>query len=162
MSRRIHLPEHWTPIQEAAYLTVHSYPGGATRLAPLVGKTPRSLDNEVNPDVPTAKLGIEDAVTLQHGANDYRLLEAMAMTLGFAVLRICDHTGISDVELLDAYSEWNAEIGETHSVIRKALSDGRVTRSEVDEIRREMFEDFQRELGVLARLEALVEDEEDA
>jgi len=164
MSRRTTLPAHWTPIQEAAYLTVHEFrtgqsTSGATALAPLVGKTPRTLDNEVNPDASNAKLSIEDAVTLMHATQDFRLLQSMGATLGFAMVEVADFTGMHDAALLDAYADWNAEIGETHSAIRDSLIDGKVTRIELENIRREMFEDFSKSLGLLARLEALVDDE---
>ncbi|MEW6647170.1 MAG: phage regulatory CII family protein [Pseudomonadota bacterium] len=160
MSRRTQLPAYWTPIQEAAYRMVHEFregkpSSGASALAPLVGKTPRSLDNEVNPDATGAKLGVEDAVTLMHASQDFRLLEAMAAALGFAVVKIGDFSGLSDVQLLDAYAQWNTEVGQTHDTIRRALESGDVDDAELAEVRREMFEDFQAELGVLARLEAL-------
>lgn len=160
MSRRTQLPAYWTPIQEAAYRMVHEFRegkpnSGASALAPLVGKTPRSLDNEVNPDATGAKLGIEDAITLMHASQDFRLLEAMAAALGFAVVKIGDFSGLSDVQLLDAYAQWNTEVGQTHDTIRRALESGDVDDAELAEVRREMFEDFQAELGVLARLEAL-------
>lgn len=160
MSRRTQLPAYWTPIQEAAYRMVHEFRegrpnSGASALAPLVGKTPRSLDNEVNPDATGAKLGIDDAITLMHATQDFRLLEATAAALGFAVVKIGDFSGLSDVQLLDAYAQWNTEVGQTHDTIRRALESGDVDDNELAEVRREMFEDFQAELGVLARLEAL-------
>ena len=161
MSRN-ELPDHWTPVQEAAYLTVHEFRSGgrsgASALAPLVSKTPRSLDNEINPDNAGAKLGVDDAITIMHATRDYRLLEAMATALGFAIVGVGDFSGVSDLELLDVYAAWNSDVGETHAAIRRALADHKVTQKEYDEIEREVFEDFQRELGVLARLKALVEE----
>lgn len=160
MSRRTQLPASWTPIQEAAYRMVHEFRegrpnSGASALAPLVGKTPRSLDNEVNPDATGAKLGIDDAITLMHATQDFRLLEATAAALGFAVVKVGDFSGLSDMELLDVYTKWNSELGQTHDTIHRALENGDVDEREYAEIEREVFEDFQAELGVLARLKAL-------
>lgn len=67
-------------VADAAYNVVHDYPGGAAALQVRMGKT--NLSGEVNPNVATAKLGIEDAVTVQLMARDYRILYAMAVELG--------------------------------------------------------------------------------
>jgi hypothetical protein len=153
--RRTVIPAHWTPVQEAAYLTVHEY--GSAELAPLMGKAQRYLDNEVNPDNEQAKLGLDDAVAIQHATRDYRILHAMGQTLGHACVQVADLSGISDVQLLDSILEWDADIGQTKAAIREALDDGDVSDEEYRRIEREVFEDFARELAVLQRLRSLRE-----
>lgn len=67
-------------VADAAYNVVHDYPGGAAALqVRMGGKT--NLSAEVNPNIRTAKLGVEDAVTVQLMARDYRILYAMAVEL---------------------------------------------------------------------------------
>lgn len=55
--------------------------------------------------------------------------------------------------LLDAWAEWDAECGETAQAIRNALSNNVITRKELEKIKSEMVEDFQKELELLTRLE---------
>ena len=155
MSRRRSIPGHWTPVQEAAYLTIHDY--GVADLAQLVGKAPRVLDNEVNPEMTRHKLGLDDSVVYQHAAGDPRILHAMARALRHVCLPLPDELrNVSDEALLDAYAHYHAEMGETAAKIREALDDGAVSAAEFREVEREFYEDVQAGFELLNRLRELL------
>jgi hypothetical protein len=154
------IPDHWTPVQTATWRTVHEYQRngrqGAQVIAPLVGKSPGTLSNEVNPDVSTHKLGLDDAVALQHAADDYRILHAMAATLHHACLPLPDYADSSNVDLLMAFSEWQSRMGVTCKAIRAALEDGNITSSEARAIRTFGHDHMRAFLEFLDRIDALV------
>lgn len=160
MSR--HIPDHWTPVQRAAWRTVHDYrrgsQSGATAIGPLVGKASGTISNEVNPDVPSHKLGLDDAVALQHATGDYRILEAMASSLHHVAMPLPDYALCSDVELLIKFSEWQSRMGRTCEHIHDTLADGKITRQEAERIRRAGYRQMQAFLEFLHRLETLVEE----
>jgi hypothetical protein len=75
-------------ILDAAYHTVHDYPGGASALAPRLGKSHATLSHEVRPPANSqAKLGLRDAQRIMALTGDYRILQAQAAELGFFLVR---------------------------------------------------------------------------
>ena len=82
----------------------------------------------------------------------------MARELGYVCVEIPDYSGVSDMELLNAWADWDAARGETGQAIKKALDDSIISGEEIVRIKKEMFEDFQKELALLARLEQLADD----
>jgi hypothetical protein len=145
-------------VDQAKYEVVHDFPGGAARLAPLVAMRPGTLSNKVNPFQESHHLTVDEAIALQHATQDYRIFYAEARALGHVTVPVGDYAATSDVELLNAYAAFHREVGETAKEIQRALADRRITTAELTAIRREMFEDWQRELELLNRLEALCED----
>jgi hypothetical protein len=152
----------FNPVALAAYRTVRDFRRGGRRgaqaLAPMLGKAPGTLSNEVNPDVTTHKLGVEDAVAVMLAAGDFQLADAIEAELGRVATPMPDFADVSDMELLDAWADWHRDTGETAGAIKAALADGRIDRQELDAIKKEVFEDFQRELALLQRLEALCDE----
>ena len=90
--------------------------------------------------------------------GDHRILFEMARELDYVCMEMPDFSNISDLELLNAQADWDAERGETGQAIKKALDDTRISRVELDRIKKEMFEDFQKELALLSRLESIADD----
>ena len=133
------IPAHWVPIEASAYLLVHGFVDGETKgaaaMGPRIGKNPRLLSNEVNPDYEGAKLGLLTAVNIEREAGAADILHAHAQMLHHVCFAIPspDHfTG--DVELLKLFADWQAGIGNTCMEINKALEDSRVTFDEVNRI----------------------------
>lgn len=162
MSRSKHLPEEWTDLQRAEYLTVHEFERngrrGAQAVAPIVGKSPATLSNEVNPNMETHKLGLDESVVLQTATDDYRILEAYALDLGHIVIPMPDFPPVSDLELLNQYAEWQAALGRTNQEIRDCLEDGAVEAFELAAIQRRAHEHMAAFQMFLQRLESLVEE----
>jgi hypothetical protein len=144
-------------LDHAVYRVVHDYPGGARKLAPLVGMNAGTLSNKADPAMPGHQLTVRQAVAIQHATKDLSILRAEAQLLGCAVVPLSKFEGVSDLELLEAYAQWNAEIGETAAAIRDCVANRRITREAVRRVRREVYEDAAHGLAFLERLEALVD-----
>lgn len=121
----------------AAYDTVNLFrPGGATALAPLMGKSPTTLSHEVDPHYAGAKLGLEDALKLMVLTRDLRMLEAMAQALGCVVVPL--HAGAtSEPETMEALGRSAKEFAEFIAATAAAWGDGAVTENELDTMERE-------------------------
>lgn len=118
-------------VADAAYLTVHDYKGGAAALQVRMGKS--NLSAEVNPNIPTAKLGLEDAVRLQMLSGDYRILNAMALELGHLPPQLMSDEGAPAATAQaghQALSDAAKEFGDVVSAAASALADERITPNE--------------------------------
>lgn len=155
--------EHpWSDLDEARYRLVHEHLGGTKALGALTGINPGTLANKVNPDMHSHHLTVDEAVRIQAVRRVYGLLYAEARALGHVCIRLEDHSGVSDLSLLDSYAQYHADIGETAQAVRRALDAGEgITRAALEEVRRELYQDAQAGFELLARLEALVEDRDD-
>ena len=148
----------FSPLDEAQHRIVHEFPGGAVKLAPLVGMRPGTLSNKVNPDYDGTQLFVSEAVAIQHATRRYDILTAEATILNHTCIPLGDFSSTSDTELLTAYARYHKEIGRTAAAISDALEDGRITRAEFECIRQEGFQQIQRFFEFLARLEAVIDD----
>lgn len=142
---------------DAAYHTVHDYPGGAPSLAPRMGVGATVLSNKVNPNNEHNKLTLDEAVRLQEITGDARILSAMAQQLGFAVFRMPVFEGVSDQAVLETVTAIWARNGEMGGDINAAFSDGRITRAELNKINGDVYQLVSACMEMLNRLSQLVE-----
>lgn len=93
-------------VQDAAYHTVHDYPGGAEALGPRVGKRGTSLSAEVQIRAPIRaandeveglgsaasrpKFGLLDALKVMQLSGDHRIFFAMASELRYLAVPLPD------------------------------------------------------------------------
>lgn len=123
-------------VLDAAYHTVHDYPGGAEALAVRLGnKRGTSLSHEVRPPVgSTAKLGLITAVEIMELSSDYRILNAICARLNCAPpvplpsLEMCDGTATRHVASVAK------EFGELMADVARDASDGVITDNELARI----------------------------
>ncbi len=148
----------YSPLDEAKHDVVHGYPGGAVALAPLVNMKPGTLSNKVNPTIDTHHLMVDEAVAIQAAAKDYRILYAEASALNHTCIQLADFSGISDVELLNAYAKLHKELGDMAHEINQALQDGKIMRIEFRRISKEMNQSVQAMFALRARMEALIDE----
>src|SRR5690606_4424393 len=71
---------------DAAYSTVHDYPGGAEALAARMGKSAAVLRSKVNPNTSTHHLTLAEADEILGKTRDLRMLHALAANHGCVVL----------------------------------------------------------------------------
>lgn len=106
-------------IQDAAYHTVHEYPGGADALAVRMGMSPNTLRHKVNPNNTTHHLTLREAVTIQEMSNSHAILHSMADALGYVCTRA---TPGNDMEpAMDVLAKMHAELADLHRAIADAL-----------------------------------------
>jgi len=139
-------------VDAAAYKTVHAH-GGAEHLSNFLAVRPGTLNNKVDPGCETHYLGVREALVLQ--------LVTEAAVLGGVFVPALDWSKVSDIQLLDAWANLQDEHGQTARCIRQSLDDSMITREELRSVRREMYQDFQAAMELLARLEGLCDEPDD-
>lgn len=127
-------------VLDASYHVVHDYPGGATSLAPRLGKGASTLSHETTA-TGTAKLGLLDAVKITQLTGDLRILHAFAEACGAIVIPVvlhCPQTASSDVftQLADTAREFSDVVAS----ISTAAADGKITGNELAAVEREWGE----------------------
>lgn len=158
-------------VSDAAYLTVHDYPGGSESLAPRMGKkiapdatrksgmSPAILRGKVNPKDDSHHLTLDEAMRMMALTGDVRILLAMASELGHVCIPVPDFCGIADIELLDAYTAMVQDKGVFAADFREALRDGKITRAEYEKLLGDVRTQQAHEMELLARIESMVVEE---
>lgn len=120
-------------VADAAYNTVHDYPGGAEALAPRMGKSAKVLDSKVSRNVSTHHLTLHEAVQIMGLTGDHRMLRAICRHLGYLdPIRAVVYEGIADEQLLELVAAFYSETGDVSRSLVAALADGRVTQREFE------------------------------
>lgn len=124
---------------DAARAVVHEYPGGATSLAPRIGKAPSTLRNELAwPPLASikAKLGLMDAVAITNTAQDGRIVHAFNESCGFCPpLRLPE--GQEELaegtfkDLLERGAKLSAAIADEFEEFQRDIADGVITPNEL-------------------------------
>jgi len=127
-------------VQTAAFNLVHDYPGGATALAPLLGKSASTLSHEVDPNYPTAKLGLADALKLTLLSKDRTVLNAFAMACHCMVLPLPACADGVDDDTFKGVTRLAREFAEVISQVSEVTADGTVSDNELRRVEREAAE----------------------
>lgn len=144
-------------ITDAAFATVHDYPGGSESLGPRVGLDPAVLRNKVNPNNTTHHLRLDEALRLQGISGDHRICRSMNEALGYLPPIPRVEVEVSDAALLETYTRLMSELGEFSTTFHQALMDGRLTSKEIDGMQVEMLEFFAAGEELLNRARQIVE-----
>lgn len=158
------LDDLFGPLDTAIYETVNGYVDpvdrrkrGAVALAPMLGKQPGTLSNKANPEQ-GHQLTLRESIPLQLVARNFAILHAYSSALHHVAYALPETGNASDMELFDQYAEMQAELGRMAQELRDTLRDRRVTSEEVQRIRAAFERAVGAGLGLLTRLEALVDD----
>lgn len=120
-------------VTDAAYDTVHQYPGGSEALAPRMGMSAATLRGKVNPNTDRNLLSLQEADTLMARTGDYRILHALCAEHGFIAQRVdAPESGTLITALLSAA----AAKGDLAELVSEAMADNRITPNEADAIAR--------------------------
>ncbi|HEL3748648.1 TPA: phage regulatory CII family protein [Stenotrophomonas maltophilia] len=133
-------------VLDAAYDTVHDYPGGAgplaerlTRLNKDGERVPMSeavLNSKVNPNTTSHHLTLAEADRLMGLTGDYRILHALAGTHGFVVQRVeAPETG----SIIHALLVAAAAKGDLAETIAQVMADNRITGNESGRVSRDVM-----------------------
>lgn len=118
-------------IIDAAYHTVHDYPGGATALAPRLGiKSPAVLNSKVNPNTDTHHITLVEAIKIMAITNDYRILQSMNAHLGKVAIDLPQIPECRDTALTDLMLSFGMQGGDVYTLFKTMMADGRITRGE--------------------------------
>lgn len=142
-------------INRTIHKTASSYSGGIRKLANDLNLQPGTFSNKCNPSLSTHILNIKELIDICKQTGDLSPLHEIARKLHCVCVPIETYKGISDMQLLDAWSDWEIQRAETMKEIKNALNLHQITALQIDRIQREMFEDFQKELTLLERLKIM-------
>lgn len=124
-------------VNDAAYQTVHDYPGGAKALASRMDRIDRDgkvhefspvvLGSKVNPNTSTHHLTLAEASTIMGLTDDHRILHALAAQHGYVLQATQRQTTGSLICALLAAGEAK---GDLSGIVRESLEDGEITLNE--------------------------------
>ena len=143
------------PLDLVIYETVHEYVNpktgkkGAVGLAPVVDMHASTLQNKSNPTESFTHITVREARKIMHATGDHRILHQLAADLGEACVALPSLDAVGDIDVLEALTSWQAETGETAAKERDIYSDRVVRMSEVEELRLELIQDYERGLALL-------------
>lgn len=146
-------------IADAAYHTVHDYPGGAVALASRTGGNAAVLSHKVSPTCGTHHLSLDEAHRIMALTGDHQILRALCHALGYLspIQRI--DSAVADDALLDLLASVFAEAGDVARALQQALADGRITPREYADIEQQSIEAQSALATLLDRVRSLVSDE---
>lgn len=118
-------------VTDAAYDTVHQYPGGSEALAPRMSKnlSAATLRAKVNPNTDRNLLSLQEADEMMGKSNDYQILHALAATHGFVAIRV-DGEDEGEGGLVTSLLEAGKAKGDLQGLVSDALTDLIITPNE--------------------------------
>nr|VFK14573.1 MAG: Phage regulatory protein CII (CP76) [Candidatus Kentron sp. LFY] len=148
----------------AIYETAKNYDGGKGERG--IAALGRAIDahsglfqNKVNPSLPDHRLTLKEARAMMLVTGDLRILSVLAGELGHGIFPIPKTDCPADMDLMEAWANWQAEVAETVQKLRDSLQDGRITQEEIAQIKRELLEDFGKGMSMVKVLEGMAEPE---
>ena len=122
-------------ITDAAYNTVHDYPGGASALAARMGiKSPAVLNSKVNPNTETHHLSLVEASKMMAMTGDFRVLQELNAEHGKIAIDLPEIPECRDLSLTDKVLCIGMKGGDVMSLFREIMADGRITEGEVKDM----------------------------
>jgi hypothetical protein len=146
-------------LNDLLYRIAHKYPGGIPALAARMGVSPNVLNKKVDPDLDTHHTTHDNLLTiLDFADSEKQYVQALCANNG-GVFVPTDHLdGISDMALLETYTELMAKQGEFSKDFNTALRDGKVTKAEVMVIKQRLHEITAAASVLVSRFESLVDE----
>ena len=83
----------YNAVLHAAHLLLKAMPQAAEQYGMLLNKTPNSVRNELNPNLPGHKLGVLEALEMMNYSQAYGLLYQMCAACGFVAVPMAAGTG---------------------------------------------------------------------
>ncbi|MBA73487.1 MAG: hypothetical protein CMO73_12535 [Verrucomicrobiales bacterium] len=128
-------PRNYNAVLHSAHLLLKSHPHAAEVFACALGKTANTVRNELNPNLPSYKLGLIDAIEMMATTQCYSLLYQINAMLGFVAVPV-DASPKVEGKLLDQFCSWQASVGQTCQTIYDAIEDDVITPTELNSITR--------------------------
>lgn len=140
---------------DAAYSTVHDYPGGTESLGPRIAMSAAVLRGKVNPNNDRNVLSLDEASRIMGVTGDHRILQALAAEHGYTLQKVEVEASPGDV--LRTLLRANAAEGEFDRVLGEALADGLITPNELKQINEAGAAQQGATMVLLAKLRAVSE-----
>lgn len=122
-------------ILDAVYNSVHDFPGGANALAPRMGiKSVAVLNSKVNPNTDTHHITLAEASKLMAITGDYRPLHSLNAEHGKVAIDLPKIPEFQDTALTELVLGIGIGGGDITSVFKEMMADGRITKSEAEDM----------------------------
>lgn len=141
---------------DAAYHTVHDYPGGSESLGPRVSISAAVLRNKVNPNNSTHHLTFAEAQRVAAFTNDFRMLLAWAHAEGFLLVKAPNGATECDMSVLEKVASFMFASGMFGKEIHESLADGAVDQDEMVRVTRAADQVMTEAAEVVQRLKGMV------
>ena len=154
------------PLDSAVHKTVHGYKNphngkkGAVGLASVIGMRSSTVQNKANPSEEYSEFGLKEVRKVMMATHDFSILKQLSAECGFAAVPLPHIDAPADTDLLEVWANWSEEFGETAASIKHALEDQKITMAEVENVRRELIEDFEKGLAIIDVLKGMAEPED--
>lgn len=123
-------------VKTAAFNVAHDFEGGVVALAPMIGKNPNTLNQEVA-GIGTAKLGLRDAVKMTIVSHDFRILDAFNALCGRMSVPLPEMLDLESDDCMRALAQTSREFSELCTEVCSSLADDSVSDNELARIQRE-------------------------
>lgn len=144
-------------VHEAFRVVVHDF--DVAKMAAKLGMPAGTLYNKANLNESSAhKATLGDALLVQVIANDTRIVEAMAHTLGGVFVKLPKVQAISDAALLEMVADISIMNGRFHGELKSALEDGKFSKDEHTAIHQRALTYITSILETVNRIEGMVDD----
>jgi hypothetical protein len=124
-------------VEEAARATVQNFQGGAEALAPRVGIGAQVLRNKLNTNNERHHLTLAEAVRIMRVTGDLAMVHALADEFGGIFIPVVQGGDARSAAVLSDISTMSAEFGDLIREVAGDISDGVVTKNELDRIANE-------------------------
>lgn len=126
------------------------------RLAPQMGMKAGTLYNKADADTDSHNQPtLRDVVALTQLTGDTSVLDAMNEMFGRAAFDVAPHAQVSDSALLELLTKLGIEKGDFHKALHDALTDGKFSLQELQQIRATAFDLVGALMTLVARVEGL-------
>lgn len=134
--------------------SIENHPGGIEAIADKLNTKTGILKNKCAADN-NKNLNVHEFRNIIQITNPNKILHTFCESHNHTCIKIDQHKDAENNELLNIRAKWDAERGETDQTIERALSNKIISENEHRKIKREMCEDFQREMELFSRLESM-------
>ena len=145
-------------LADTVHHMAHAFPGGIAALAQRMGKGYTVLKNKLNPNMDSHHLNIgelEEAVDL---CNSDAVAEWACANRGGVFVKLLAQDQISDMALLETYTNLMAKFGQFSGNFNTSLADGKFSRAECDELKADGTKMQQALQTLLSRIEGLIDE----
>jgi hypothetical protein len=146
-------------LPDLLYSIAHDYIGGIPALAARMGKSPNVLNKKVDPRMDSHHTTLDELLTILDFADEEkRFTQALCANQGGVFVSTEHLDGVSDMALLETYTELIAKQGEFSKHFNEALRDQKVTKAEVAQIKQDWHAQIAAAAVLIARFESLVDE----
>jgi hypothetical protein len=153
--------EIFMKLSDAAYATVHDFPGGASALAPRMrddgSMSSTVLSNKVKLENPRNQLSLFEADRLMSLTGDLRILHALADQHAHVCVPADMQAPASDMAVLELVTQVWRSNGDVGSTVADILADGKVEAHELPALREAIYRMQMALFTLLHRLEGMVQ-----